>query len=964
MSDPLTPELHPGPAGMPTRVDSVGPGTAPTQSVSLDFDPFAEPGGDGPLGLDDGFALFNDWLKARTLELIDAELHAERLMRRRERPVFGLICVAPGADLARLARTTQSLAQQLYNGWTLTVISDVAAPSPVFASDVSGPLRWRQVGTGCVDADIHHELTGVIAAGDADWIAVLPAGVELDINALLVLGDYLATHAAWLALYTDDDRIDDSGQRYHPRFKPDFDIDHLRGFDYVSPAAWVRRDAIVALGGLAPLGDATIFEFLLRLWESVGDEAIGHIPQPLLHVPVDYGTFDRDCPLRDAAVQAHLERLALPASVRRGLCPGARMVVWSMPTPPPVTIVIPTRDKTEYAIPCVETLLSRTDYPDYEVLIIDHDSEDPDLLVWLDAIVAHTGGRVRVMRVSGPFNFASMCNQAVAESLSDFICFLNNDTEIIQPEWLSRLVALASRNDAGAVGPRLVHPQTGLLQHTGYILGLEPDGVAGTAHAGLRGIRDPGPLNRLQVTRGCSALSASCMLLRRADFLAIGGMDEALLPVMFGDIDLCLKLREAGRRILWTPFVTVVHHGAVTLSSDHVMPSRRTVRNTLAQPERLVMQRRWLQRLVADPFYNRNLSLIERDFRLEVTYRPSWDTAFRDRRRVLGIPLAGGSGIYRVREPFDAVADAGRIQAMYPLLGKGPVRLPTPLEIARLAPDSLLLHAGLDDNCLTFLERNRRINPGVFQVFALDDLVTQIPRKSEAWKPFMMLYRDAKPRLQAALALCDRLVVSTWPLAELCRGMIDDIVIVPNRLSHKWNGLQSRRNTGQRPRIGWVGALQHQGDLELIEPVVRALQHEADFVFMGMTTDTIRPMLREFHEPVPWEDYPAKLASLDLDIALAPLEMVPFNEAKSNLRLLEYGSVGWPVVCTDIFPYQQDAAPVTRVSNDPEAWIAAIRALIVDPERRAREGNRLRDWVMQGYVLADHLGEWEQALLR
>jgi len=345
---------------------------------------------------------------------------------------------------------------------------------------------------------------------------------------------------------------------------------------------------------------------------------------------------------------------------------------------------------------------------------------------------------------------------------------------------------------------------------------------------------------------------------------------------------------------------------------------------------------------------------------MDTIFRPIWDASFSDRSRVLGVPLSGGSGTYRIKEPFDALADHGKLFAMYPGYG----HLPGQSELARLNPDSFVLHAGLDDGCLEFLKRCQVLQPDVFTIFALDDLVTQIPQKSSVYRKFRRHLRDVRPRLRAALSRCDRLVVSTQPLADLCADLIEDIVVVPNRLSPVWDGLSSRRNVGQKPRVGWVGAQQHQGDLELIEPVIAALAEEVDFVFMGMATDAIRPHLAEYHDPVKWEAYPAKLASLDLDIALAPLEMLPFNEAKSNLRLLEYGIVGWPVVCTDIYPYRTDDAPVTRVPNEPDAWIEAIRALAADAERRAREGDALRDWVIRGYRLVDHLDEWERALLR
>jgi len=464
------------------------------------------------------------------------------------------------------------------------------------------------------------------------------------------------------------------------------------------------------------------------------------------------------------------------------------------------------------------------------------------------------------------------------------------------------------------------------------------------------------------VVRGCAAVSAVCLLIRRADYLALGGMDSPELALTLADIDLCLRLHAAGRRVLWTPFATLVHYEGMSFNLRGLSPLQRGQWLEQMRKERATLLARWLPQMASNPFHNRNLSLVEIDYRLDSGLRPPWNSDFRERIRVLGIPLLGGSGTYRVKEPFDAIADAGRMLTMYPIEQTRKRPLPTLPELARLAPDAVLVHARVDDQCLDFLEQNRRFKPQMLQVFGLDDLMTQIPRKSEVWRTFHANFRDVRPRLRAALRNCDRLIVSTDPLAELCKAMIDAIVVVPNRLSTVWLGHTSRRNRGPKPRVGWVGAMQHQGDLELVEPVIEALAGEVDFVFMGMATERIRRHLAEFHQPVNWVDYPATMAALDLDIALAPLEQLPFNEAKSNLRLLEYGIFGWPVVCTDIYPYRHDAAPVTRVANEPDAWIAAIRALAGDPSRRATEGDALQAWVRRGYLLEDHLDDWERAL--
>lgn len=166
----------------------------------------------------------------------------------------------------------------------------------------------------------------------------------------------------------------------------------------------------------------------------------------------------------------------------------------------------------------------------------------------------------------------------------------------------------------------------------------------------------------------------------------------------------------------------------------------------------------------------------------------------------------------------------------------------------------------------------------------------------------------------------------------------------------------------QRLRVGWAGAAQHLGDLRLVEQLVRELAGEVDWVFMGMCPDELRPYVKEFHRFVSYKDYPAKLANLDLDIAIAPLEDNPFNACKSNLRLLEYGAMGWPVVCSDVYPFRTDDPPVLRVLNQHQAWMEALRPLLQDAALRRRQGQALHDWQQRHYQVQSHVDAWFHAI--
>jgi glycosyltransferase involved in cell wall biosynthesis len=182
-------------------------------------------------------------------------------------------------------------------------------------------------------------------------------------------------------------------------------------------------------------------------------------------------------------------------------------------------------------------------------------------------------------------------------------------------------------------------------------------------------------------------------------------------------------------------------------------------------------------------------------------------------------------------------------------------------------------------------------------------------------------------------------------------------------MNKQWLGLRLEPKARDRLRVGWIGAGQHKGDLDQIAEVVRLLAEEVDWVFMGMSTEEITPHLKEFHKFVSIADYPKKMSELELDIAIAPLEDNAFNSCKSNLRLLEYGAMGWPVVCSNVFPYRADDPPVMRCPNETQAWVDALRTLMADRELRLRMGAQLHEWVMDKFLLSNLVAKWKECLI-
>lgn len=315
--------------------------------------------------------------------------------------------------------------------------------------------------------------------------------------------------------------------------------------------------------------------------------------------------------------------------------------------------------------------------------------------------------------------------------------------------------------------------------------------------------------------------------------------------------------------------------------------------------------------------------------------------------------MAAGCGHYRVIEPVRAMHESGIADARF----SG--RYFTLEELERLQPDTMVLQRQVTEQQIELIQRVQRLRP-TFMVAELDDYLPNLPMKN-AHRHEMP--KDVLRHLRRSVSLMDRFVVSTPALAEAFAGFHSDMRVVQNRLPPRWwRGLQSSRRTGGRPRVGWAGGISHQGDLELIVDVIKALHGEVDWIFFGMAPEAIKPYLREFHGPVSIERYPRTLASLNLDLAVAPLEQNLFNECKSNLRLLEYGACGYPVVCSDVRPYQ-GGLPVTRVKNRFKDWVDAIRMHTQDLDAAAAAGDRLKaavesDWMLEGANLQDWLAAW------
>ncbi|MFC7419629.1 glycosyltransferase [Iodobacter arcticus] len=859
-------------------------------------------------------------------------------------PILKILILDRYGDLDAIVRTIKSITGQLYKNISFSVVSITQNPMP------TSEINWIK----CQN-NVYVEALAYSASLDDDYIGFLEGGDLFTVTGLLLAVQKIVENFHWDLIYMDDDILNEKMSPSNPRFKPDLNLDLLRSMPYADGFIVIRRLAMNGINWQDLEGDgAEQVDLILRVLDTSGPQSIGHVAEIVCHLQLNdaraLGSELRQLAFAKA-VHAHLQRWQVDAELLLGArVEGSLRIVYQHETQPLVSILIPSKDQLGMLQRCVESLLEKTTYLSYEIIIIDNQSETLQAKAYLSSLALICEEKIRVISYPHAFNFSAMNNMAVNEAKGEYLVLLNNDTAIVEGDWLQSMLHHAQRPEVGVVGAKLLYP-TGLVQHAGVVLGLR--GPADHPCLGTT-LEDSGYMHRLQLDQNYSAVTAACLMIRKSVYEQAGGMDEVDFKVSYNDVDLCLKVGKLGYLTVWTPYAVVMHEGSV--SQNAVDPDLAVAKQKRFEGEQTAMYNKWLFEIGNDPAYNKNLTLSGAGFELEQRSLLTWQPlSWRPVPSVLCHPADQmGCGRYRIFQPFAALEDELKISGVIAL------ELYPVFELAKLAPDVIVYQRQITEGQIDFLRRSKLCSPA-FKIYELDDYLPNLPLKS-AHREHMP--KDIVKSLRKALTFVDRFVVSTSELANAYQSMHTQIHVVNNYLPVSiWGTLSAARRVGEKPRVGWAGGISHTGDLELIASVVQALAAEVEWVFFGMCPDKLRPFVHEFHSGVPIEHYPSKLASLNLDLALAPLEHNTFNLCKSNLRLLEYGACGFPVICTDIAPYLGDL-PVTRVKNKHKDWVDAIRDHLADLDAAAECGDALKAEVLKSWMLeGDNLERWREAWL-
>ncbi len=540
----------------------------------------------------------------------------DTLERLEQKPVFSVLVPVYNTDDRVLREMFDSVVAQSWRKWELCLVDDASSKETTrqiikeYAEKYPKQIRYKFCESNGGIA-IATNIAASMATGD--FLCLLDHDDLLEPNALMEVALQLQFRPDTDYFYSDEDKVSYDSQEFsQPYFKPDFDPELLLCNNYLNHFSVIRRSVFDDVGGFREGYDGSQdYDLYLRVTEKA--RRIVHIPKLLYHWrmvpestavdPEAKGGLFRESSVK--ALRAAIERRNLDATVEQGISPGSYRVKYAVPGTKKVCIIIPTRNAVELVDMCVTSIETHTDYTNYEILIVDNNSDDPLLETWLSQ-KKNESSRFRSLKFDGRFNFSSINNYAVQNTDADYLLFLNNDIEVTCQGWLTAMLEFAQQADVGAVGAKLLYPN-GRIQHAGVILGM--GGVAGHPFKELpehNGVY----FGHSNMIKNYSAVTAACMLMRRDIFEIAGGFNEEL-AVSFGDIDLCLEIRKLGYKVIYTPYARLIHHESVSRLDDNETPRRPRFHSEITY-----MLSKWGRILFEDPFLNPNISILKYDMSL------------------------------------------------------------------------------------------------------------------------------------------------------------------------------------------------------------------------------------------------------------------------------------------------------------------------------------------------------------
>ncbi|MBE1274789.1 glycosyltransferase [Enterovibrio baiacu] len=555
------------------------------------------------------------WIKLDDKRSLDKENEMIDFLSKKDGPLISIIMPTYNTEEKYLRFCVESVIRQSYPNWELCIADDASTDENVLRV-----LKEYQVQDSRIklverseNGHISNASNSALEIATGEWLALLDHDDELHKHALSYVVYQLIKNPQTEFVYTDEDKIDAIGNRIDPHFKTDWNLDLLYSQNYVSHLGVYKTDIIRKIGGFrVGYEGSQDYDLLLRYSREINHNNISHIPKVLYHWRILEGSTalasGEKLYTTTAGINALIDHFKVRnenVSVVQGMNPNTYKVRWEINEEPKVSLIIPTYNGHEITKRAIDSILEKTTYKNFEIILVDNNSDDPESLEYFEEVSKHE--KVTLLRYPMPFNYSAINNYAVARSTGEIVGLVNNDVEVINKEWLSEMVSFAIRKDIGCVGAKLYYPDN-TIQHAGVVLGI--GGVAGHSHKHFHRSAD-GYFSRLKLVQNISAVTAACLIVRKDIYNQVGGLNENDLKVAFNDVDFCLKVRQMGYNNLWTPYAELYHYESISRGLDTTPTKARRFNK-----EKDYMVNSWGGILSNDFYYSSNLTLEHEDFSL------------------------------------------------------------------------------------------------------------------------------------------------------------------------------------------------------------------------------------------------------------------------------------------------------------------------------------------------------------
>ena len=545
------------------------------------------------------------------------ELEKQKNEKWKRKPLISIVVPVYNTPQVFLRQMIESVQNQSYSEWELCIgnASPENKEMKKILEEYKNDARIKEVEIP-ENKGISQNTNRAMEIASGELIGLLDHDDLLAPNALYEIAKAVNEHPDPEVIYTDEDKVTtDLKEHFQPHLKPDFNLDLLRSNNYICHFFVASRDLIKRVGGFRPeFNGAQDYDLILRCTEQA--KQIVHIPKILYHWRVHKAsTADNPASKMYAfdagkrAIEEHLVRCRTKGTVQHTKDLGFYRVKYEICGEPLVSIIIPNKDQSEALKKCLDSIREKTSYRNYEIIIVENNSEEPETFAFYKKIA---GEKIKVVTWEGEFNYSAINNFGVRHARGDYLLLLNNDVEIINGDWLTEMLSHCQRKEVGIVGAKLYYPDN-TIQHAGIIIGI--GGVAGSVFVGLPRAFS-GYLHKASIQLDLSAVTAACMLVKRSVFEQVGGLEEKL-KVAFNDVDFCLRVREKGYLVVYDPYAELYHYESKTRGAEDTKEKIRRF-----QTEIEYMRSHWIGLLKkGDPYYNCNLSLTKWDYSLKNNQR-------------------------------------------------------------------------------------------------------------------------------------------------------------------------------------------------------------------------------------------------------------------------------------------------------------------------------------------------------